>query len=89
MNTAEYFLHYIKRIWWIIVFLIGFLIFLLINHYVEGLEDRKVRAFDAATSTEVQIEQLLDNLKASSKTFTNQHSTLIQQAYTNKQAADD
>lgn len=89
MDTKAYFLQYLKRIWWIVLFLIGFLIILLNKQYIEAVEDRKVRAFDSAISAEVQIEQLLDNLKHSSIAFTKQYSKLIESAYNNKKAEEE
>ncbi len=89
MNTTLFFIQYLKRVWWMILFTLGFLIVLLNKQYIEDVEDRKVRAFDAAISAEVQIEQLLDNVRTSSKTFTQQNAHLINQAYFNRRSADE
>ncbi len=89
MNTTAFFLKYLKRVWWMIVFILGFLVILLNKQYIEDVEDRKVRAFDAAISAQVQIEQLLENLSSSSQSFTTQYSNLIQHAYTEKESAEE
>jgi len=87
MDSTSFFINYLKRVWWIIIFILAFLVVLLNQQYVEDAVDRKVRAFDAAISAEVQIEQLLDNLRSSTKTFTEQYSSLIKSAYSNKRAS--
>ncbi len=86
METTFYFIQYLKRTWWIIVFIVGFLVVLLNQQYLESVEYRKVRAFDAAISAEVQIEQLLNNLRRSSLAFSQEYSSLIQSAYYDSKA---